>query len=127
MRICIDGNDGVGKTTLITRLKELMPEHEYQDRGYPTYLTSVDEAKLYANIADVYVILSCPVAVSLERLTAAGKDMNEHWHKPETLEHYHARFAELAAMHCWPVLDATRPVHELADEVCRLISAPAPK
>lgn len=113
MKICIDGNDGTGKSTLISKLKELMPQHEYQDRGLPSALT----VSQHADSADLYVILTCPVDVSLHRLSTANRDMTEHWHLPETLEKYHNLFLDLANQHGWLLVDASVSIEELVEVV----------
>jgi thymidylate kinase len=110
MIICIDGNDGTGKSTLISKLKEIMPQHEYQDRGLPSGITICEEAEP----ADEYFILSCPVEVSIQRLTLAGRDMTEHWHLPETLAKYHEMFLALSFSNGWHLLDSTQETEVLA-------------
>ena len=113
MKICIDGNDGTGKSTLISLLKKLMPEHEYQDRGLPSALT-VGES---ADPADIYIILTCSVDVSTKRLKSAGRDMTEHWHLPETLEKYNKMFVDLAKKHGWKLIDSSGTIEKLLDLV----------
>jgi thymidylate kinase len=87
-----------------------MPDHKYQDRGLPSAMTVGKKE----DPADLYFILSCPVEVSTQRLTAAGRDMTEHWHLPETLAKYHEMFLDLSFRNGWFVLDATQETEVMA-------------
>src|SRR5271170_6790666 len=91
--IVVDGNDGLGKSTLVKSLKGL--GYRVTDRGMPTKATDhgVPDAQPEG---ETYVILDAPIEVSRARLAKAGKDMDEHWHKVETLTHYRRRFQEVA-------------------------------
>jgi thymidylate kinase len=117
MKICIDGNDGTGKSTLIAALKQLFPEHEYQDRGLPSAMTVGDDAAP----ADLYVILSCPVETSTQRLVAAERNMTDHWHLPETLHKYHKMFVDLAQLHGWHLIDSTVSIEKMTEIVRALL------
>jgi thymidylate kinase len=117
LKICIDGNDGTGKSTLISALKILLPQHEYQDRGLPSAMTVGDSA----DPADLYIILTCPVDVSTDRLISAGRDMTEHWHLPETLQKYHDMFIDLASIHGWHLVNSAVPSEKLTQTVQELL------
>lgn len=106
MIVCIDGNDGTGKTTLIARLKEKYPGVTFQDRGLPTK-TMLDQP---AEPADLTVILDCPPTVSHDRLRSAGKDMKELFHTMPALEYYRGEFLRMARRNAWVVIDASECV-----------------
>jgi thymidylate kinase len=74
-----------------------------------------------AEPADLYVILTCPVDVSTQRLISAGRDMNEHWHLPETLQKYHKMFVDLAQLYGWNLIDSTVSTEKLAEIVLALL------
>lgn len=119
--ICIDGNDGVGKTTLIEKLKIIFPNHEFLDRGLPSALTT-DEAIVYTGKkADLNIILSCPVEISQQRLRDAGKDMNEHWHKEETLKFYHKKFLEVSVEQKYQIFYTNKPIEDSVLEISKYI------
>lgn len=92
-RIIIDGNDGVGKSTIVALLREL--GHDAYDRGLPTKLTDTPGLPVPEN--EIYIILDAPVAVSRARLAKAGKDLDEEHHTVESLIDYRRRFQRLAA------------------------------
>lgn len=117
MIICIDGNDGTGKTTLIARLKELLPQHTYQDRGLPSAMT----VRQTAPPADLYFILDCTPELSQERLRNAGKDMSEHWHQMHALAFYRHCFLQLAEKHQWPVIESDQPIDDVVRDVIDMI------
>ncbi len=91
-RIVIDGNDGVGKSTLVRVLREMGVD--VQDRGEPTLLTDLPNTPLLPNT--LYLILDAPVAISRERLARAGKNLEERYHNVADLTHYRARYLQIA-------------------------------
>jgi len=104
--IVIDGNDGIGKSTICATLQDL--GYSVIDRGYPTYMTDHPEFRPGpADEENVYVILDAPVEVSRERLLKAGKDMEEKWHTVEALTHYRKRFQEVAQDLGVPIVDSS--------------------
>jgi ATP phosphoribosyltransferase len=102
--IVIDGNDGLGKSTLVERLKAF--GYRVADRGMPTKATD-DGIPDVRNDGETYVILDAPIEVSRARLEKAGKDMNEHWHTVKSLTHYRQRFQEVAKQLGVPLIDAS--------------------
>jgi thymidylate kinase len=119
MIVCIDGNDGTGKSGVVERLRAALPQHTYQDRGLPSSVTLFGTSAK----ADMYIILSCPPEVSEARLRAAGRNMFEFWHTPPSLRFFHRRFRVLAAWEGWDVVDADRPIDEVVADVVALIVA----
>lgn len=117
MKICIDGNDGTGKTSLISILKSQFPEIEFQDRGLPSAIT----VNKTADLADFTIILTCPVEISLKRLKQSGADMNEHWHKPETLKYYHEQFLKIAKENNWFLIDSSEEFILILRKIVNLI------
>jgi thymidylate kinase len=112
MKICIDGNDGTGKTTLIAHLRKKYPNLEIQDRGLPTQLTIGKDAEP----ADLYIILSCKPEISQERLRLSGKSLDEYYHQYDNLVSFHKAFLELATARGWTIIDASqRPEQVLAE------------
>ena len=91
MKIVVDGNDGTGKSTLVTMLRTL--GYEVQDRGDATKMT--DDPALVPSPDVFYVVLDAPVAVCRERLATAGKDLSEKYHTTEDLAYYRERFIEV--------------------------------
>jgi energy-coupling factor transporter ATP-binding protein EcfA2 len=55
-KVVVDGNDGTGKTTLVTALREL--GIEVSDRGLPTKATD-SSVPLTPVPGEVYVVLDC--------------------------------------------------------------------
>jgi len=92
-RIIIDGNDGVGKSTIVALLREL--GYNAHDRGLPTKLTDTPGLPVPEN--EIYIVLDAPVAVSRSRLAKAGKDLEEEHHTVESLIVYRRRFLDVAA------------------------------
>ncbi len=114
MKIIVDGNDGLGKSTLVKAL--LAHGIIASDRGTPTKLT--DDLSIAVPTDEFYLILDAPIEISRTRLAQAGKDLNERYHTIEDLQHYRERFREIAqrlGTQC-VVIDATRsPESVLSD------------
>src|SRR3989339_216044 len=91
MKIIIDGNDGVGKSTLVLSLKDL--GYEVSDRGLPTIMTDDPNTELKQN--EIYIILDVSVEISQKRLLEAGKDLNERYHCLDDLKYYREKFLEI--------------------------------
>ena len=102
--IVIDGNDGLGKSTLVKRLGEL--GYKVADRGMPTKATDTGVPE-HLPMGERYVILDAPIEVSRARLEKAGRDMNEKYHTVEGLTHYRQRFKEVAEQLGVPLIDAS--------------------
>jgi thymidylate kinase len=112
MIIVVDGNDGVGKSTLVRDLKQR--GFTVEDRGIPTKMTD-DTTLLPSDNDNIYLILDAPVSVSQDRLRRAGKDLTEPYHTPEDLEYYRERFlrvAEKLGRKC-RILDANKSSREV--------------
>lgn len=92
MKIVIDGNDGLGKSTLVRMLGEL--GIEAVDRGTATKMT--DDGGLVPPEDEFTVILDAPVWVSQKRLVMAGKDLSERYHNQADLKHYKTQFRHVA-------------------------------
>lgn len=118
MIVCIDGNDGTGKSTIISLLKEKFPTITFQDRGYPSWLTF--EKGSFAP-ADLYIILVCPVEVSLDRLQKSGKNMEEFWHLPLTLIFFDQKFKQLSVENNWPVVCSDDTLESVVSQVGDII------
>lgn len=90
--IVVDGNDGTGKTTLVTSLYNL--GYEVCDRGMPSKATLGEP--IIANDNETYIILDASLKESKSRLMMAGKDMSEYWHTDESLFYFGNKFREIA-------------------------------
>ncbi|GAB4193335.1 MAG: hypothetical protein OHK0022_08060 [Roseiflexaceae bacterium] len=110
MIVCIDGNDGTGKTSLIALLRQHRPGITFQDRGRPTAMTDGGDAAP----ADLYLILTASVATCRKRLAAAGKSLDERYHTEADLRHYEQRFAVVARLLGAVLLDAEPPLEQVA-------------
>ncbi len=117
-RVVVDGNDGTGKSTIVARLREL--GYDAADRGVPTKMT--DDAAVRAVEGEVYLILDAPVEVCRERLAKAGKDLEERYHTVADLEHYRARFREVAAGLGAALIDASGDVEQVVVRCLRVLS-----
>ncbi len=121
--IVVDGNDGTGKSTLVAALDAL--GFEVRDRGLPTKATDEGVPETVPD-DDLYLILDAPEETCRTRLEAAGKDMDEHWHRPETLAHYRTRFREVAAAFGVELLDSSGTPEETLAKALERIGCPAP-
>ncbi len=109
--IVVDGNDGTGKSTLVTHLRAR--GYNVHDRSFLTELTDATEMEalhtqaLYAShVACSAIVLDARVATSQARLAEAGKDLAEKYHTEEDLTHYRRRFREVAEVVGVPLVDA---------------------
>lgn len=116
MIFVIDGNDGTGKTTIVSKLKLL--GYDARDRGLPTKMT--DELDIHEILPNgyIYVILDCPIEVSQQRLAQRGADLNEKYHTVDDLIYYRQRFLDVAKIlpSCM-VVDATNTADEIVKEI----------
>ena len=92
--VLLEGNDGVGKSTLAKSLTSL--GYNVQDRGFLT-MYSEDPKQKY--IKEAYraghvttFVLDCKVETSRARLYEAGKDLNEKFHTEASLHEYREKF-----------------------------------
>lgn len=125
-KIEVDGNDGVGKSTLVRCLKNLGFSN-VSDRGRMTEAT--DDSSLLPEEGVLYLLLTASPNTSLERLKKRGADLEEFYHKPETLIHYHKKFLELSETtfrkqcrvvssegnHVWVTTQALKSIAEYTD------------
>jgi ATP phosphoribosyltransferase len=118
--IVIDGNDGLGKSTLVKRLGEL--GYQVADRGMPTKATDTGVPE-HLPMGERYVILDAPVEVSRARLEKAGRDMNEKYHTVEGLTHYRQRFKEVAEQLGVPLIDASGSPDDVLDATLTYLGA----
>lgn len=116
--IVLDGNDGVGKSTVTERLRAM--GFTARDRGHATAMTDMDPIPIAhgPDPREIHFILDAPIAVSRQRLAKAGKDLSEKYHTVEDLTYYREQFLRVAGSltSCY-LVDATRPV----DEVVQII------
>jgi len=110
-RIVVDGNDGLGKSTLVKALRAL--DYNVTDRGIPTKMT--DDLDIMPRDDEFYLILDGPIELSRARLAKAGKDLGEKYHTLEDLTHYRTQFQIVAQRltHRCVVLDASGTPQEL--------------
>lgn len=94
MRVVVDGNDGTGKTTLVSRLRER--GYDVSDRGLPTKATD-SSTPLEPLEGDVYLVLDCAPETSQRRLASRGADLTEEFHTLESLADYRIRFMRVCA------------------------------
>jgi phosphoribosylaminoimidazole-succinocarboxamide synthase len=119
--IVVDGNDGLGKSTLCKLLRAR--GFDVADRGLPTEATDNPGLERTHKHTDIYVILDAPITVSLQRLAGAGKDMTEHWHRPDTLRFYRTRFSEIATAFDVPLIDASGTTEDTLDKTLNYLGA----
>lgn len=114
MKIIVDGNDGLGKSTLVKALLER--GIHASDRGIPTKMT--DNPNIVALDGEFYLILDAPIEISRARLEQAGKDLTERYHTVDDLRFYRDRFQEVARRlnaQCVVINAAQPPEHVLSD------------
>jgi|GEM_PF-66070 len=117
--VVIDGNDGVGKSTVVAKLKQL--GWQVADRGVATKLTDDSKAPLPAE-NEFHFILDAPVEISQERLTKAGKSLTEKYHTLEDLTHYRARFLEVSQLHPrFNVIDSGGAVRHTLEQILGIL------
>jgi thymidylate kinase len=92
MKYVIDGNDGTGKSSIVTILKGM--GYKVSDRGIPTKMT--DNMLITPKINEFYIILDADVETCQKRLLEAGKDLDEKYHRLEDLIYYRERFLDVA-------------------------------
>lgn len=91
LKVIIDGNDGLGKSTLAQSLTQL--GFQVKDRGIPSLMT--DDESVVCRDDEIYVILDAPIEISRTRLAQAGKNLNEKYHTIEDLTYYRQRFKDI--------------------------------
>ena len=111
----IDGNDGVGKTTVCERLRTKYTKVTVRDRGKMTEATEDPSVEPDPDV--VYVLLDAPVDVSRKRLKEAGKDLDEQYHTEADLREYKARFQDVARRFEAEVIDADKTVDEVVEAI----------
>jgi len=117
MIVCIDGNDGTGKTTLIRILKQIFPEIVFQDRGLPSAMTD----SCTTDPADLYIILDASISTCQNRLRQAGKSLEEKYHNEQDLMLYRGKFIEVANHIQSVIIDAEQPIDNVVLEAVNII------
>lgn len=117
--VVVDGNDGLGKTTLVEGLREL--GYLVSDRGPLTYLTvsdsDLEQTRFLFNPNTLYILLDGSVELSTERLQARGADMSDHYHQPDILGYYRQLYLTLANKFKVSVFSAHQTKSKLLKEV----------
>lgn len=117
MIVCIDGNDGTGKSSLIKKLREIFPEVVFQDRGLPSAMTdggTTDEA-------DLYIILDATISTCQKRLVQASKSLEEKYHNEQDLTYYREKFMQVANQINAVIINAESPIDKVCSEVVNII------
>lgn len=119
--IVIDGNDGVGKTTIVDKLRSL--GWNVADRGVATKLTDNPNGPLPKS-GEVHLILDAPVAISQQRLVKAGKSLAERYHTESDLTFYRKRFQEIASVHsAFTLIDASGTAQETLSKILFILNS----
>lgn len=117
--VVVDGNDGTGKTTLVTTLRA--KGFTVQDRGLPTIMTD-DTGRSRDEPGHVYLILDCDVSICQCRLLAKGKSLTEKYHTLPDLMFYRGRFRLIAdQLPNAYLVDASRSIEDVAFVACGII------
>ena len=120
MRIVVDGNDGTGKSTLVTALAPF--GYDVQDRGVVAKMT--DDPTIVPPTDAFYIILDAPVGVCRERLALSGKDLNEKYHTVADLTYYRERFLEvIKRLPHAALVDASGTPEQILQKVLGVIQA----
>ena len=109
-KVVVDGNDGTGKTATINKLKALMPNIEFEDRGIFSEATLDDDLfdnrknnekvkEFYNKVANSYntlfVIVDAEPEVCQKRILERGDSIEEEYHNMDDLKKYRDRFWRL--------------------------------
>ena len=131
-KICIDGVDGSGKTTIHSLLRKAYPNLEIQDRGMLTRLTDVypdDHPKTLDNDT-LYIVLDADVEICHNRILARnakskseGKEIKtDKYDEPVLLFKYKNRFVRLAIEYQIPYVDTSNQlINETFNHVINII------
>lgn len=120
MRVFIDGNDGVGKTTLVENLRKIGVDA--YDRGWLSKKTLDDSVQPEKD--SITILLDAPVEVSLNRLKRRGANMSEEYHTRESLAFFRGIYASLAERHGVPkvsALDEKQTLKDVLHEIWELL------
>lgn len=106
----IDGNDGVGKTYTIERLKEELPELEkecnchivFKDRGALSQATITGQFQKESD--HVYIILDASIEYCQKNIVKRGDSLDEPYHNVNDLVYYRQKFHELSVKHKIPTV-----------------------
>lgn len=108
MEIVIDGNDGLGKSTLVESLRAM--GFQVHDRGAISNMTLRHKSNWWVESQDhrMNILLDAPVDVSRQRLAQAGKDLDEQYHTEEDLCIFRPLFLDAARYVGAVIIDATQ-------------------
>jgi len=110
-RIVIDGNDGLGKSTICDLLTRAQIGH-ISDRGLMTKATDDDTITRSDSDPNHYFLIDGPVELSQQRLVQAGRSLEEKYHNLTDLIHYRQRFLDVANRFDAKIIDASKPLFE---------------
>lgn len=108
MKFEVDGNDGTGKSYRVPILRQVLPTVEIKDRGLFSDAT-LDERifegdknaveafrrTVRENTDVLYMICTCSIRKSQERILARGGSLDEEFHTEADLKKYNERFEHL--------------------------------
>ena len=127
-RIEIDGNDGVGKTTVCNMLKKIIPFNiKINDRGSVTDQTDKEGTFFKKERDTAYIVLDASENLSRERIEKRHKESNveidEKYESISALMYYRKRFREIAADNEIPVVNIVEKNPEyIANEIIKIIT-----
>lgn len=108
MKFEVDGNDGTGKSYRVSILRQVLQTVEIKDRGLFSDAT-LDERifegdkdaveafrrTVRENTDVLYMICTCSIRKSQERILARGGSLDEEFHTEADLKKYNERFEHL--------------------------------
>ena len=120
----IDGNDGVGKTSVIKTLKDSFPNLQFNDRGILSRFTDIYEDDLTNFLPEdrKYIILDAEPKVCMERILARGPPFDKYDNFP-TLFKYRNRFRRLAIRYGVYYIDNSKMnINETVNHVINILN-----
>lgn len=139
MIIEIDGNDGVGKTTYINKLKEFFPNDIFLDRGLLSKATlhpywdnelKKNQVRNYKYMCPLnknvcYILLDTYPKLCQERILKRGDSIIEKYHTMEDLILFQKRFLTLATSNkqrCIPIYSTHLDINENITKIVNYIN-----
>ena len=105
MKIEIDGNDGTGKSYRALLLKRIIPGLQIKDRGLFSAATLNEKlfdgdaelieafrATVKENTDTLYIICTCSIEKSQNRILERGDSLDEEYHTERDLKKFNDRF-----------------------------------